>query len=239
MKPFCRLAAIIAFTVTLFSPGARAQSQYAPQSASSSAGLDLQSDASPPAEVHHRNEFGVWGGFSFSNANLIGVTDDVQLYEAAFRYGRVITDKPFWSFEWTVDVFPAEIVRQRTVTDVIYQGQRPVSYTFTSQHQVVYGGGINPVSLKFNFVRQSRVQPFFTSTAGFVTSVKPVPVPVTGEEQFNFDFDFGGGVQVFDSSRTRAWMVGYKYKHISNAYRGEINPGVDLNVIFVGYSFLK
>jgi Lipid A 3-O-deacylase (PagL) len=239
MKQFCRAAAIVTFVVIFCSPGARAQSESSPAGTVPSGDGNMQSDSSAASEVHHRNEFGVWGGFSVGNANLIGVTDDVQLYEAAFRYGRVITDKREWSFEWTVDVFPAEIVRQRTVTDVVYQGLRPVSYVFTSQHQVVYGGGVNPVSLKFNFVRQSRVQPFFTSTAGFVTSVKPVPVPVTGEEQFNFDFDFGGGVQIFDSSRTHAWMAGYKYKHISNAYRGEINPGVDLNVIFVGYSFLK
>ena len=47
------------------------------------------------------------------------------------------------------------------------------------------------------------------------------------------------GFQRYNSSRTRAWMFGYKYQHISNAYRGEINPGVDLNTIFVGYSFYK
>jgi hypothetical protein len=232
--------AIVCFLLgaSAFSPSARAQSASPPPATISNPAPDPLYDPILPA-VHHRNEFGVWGGFSFGNASLIGDTTDNQLYEAAFRYGRVITDKRDWSFEWTVDIFPAEIVRQRAVTNVVYQGQTPVSWTYTSQHQVVYGGGINPVSLKFNFNRRHRVQPVFTSTAGFVASVKPVPIAVTGEEQFNFNFDFGGGVQLFNSSRTRAWMLGYKYKHISNGYRGAINPGADFNVIFIGYSILK
>jgi Lipid A 3-O-deacylase (PagL) len=239
MNRFYLALICVVLAASAFSPVARGQSSAtSPGPTITNPPVDPLYDPIEP-EIHHRNEFGVWGGFSFANPHLIGVTSDNQLFEAAFRYGRVFTDKRDWSFEWTVDIFPAEIVRQRTVVDVMYQGQRPVEWTYTAQHQVVYGGGINPVSVKFNFIRTRAVQPFFTSTAGFVASVKPVPIAVDGEEQFNFDFDFGGGVQLFNSLRTRAWMFGYKYKHISNAYRGEINPGADFSVIFVGYSFLK
>ena len=34
-------------------------------------------------------------------------------------------------------------------------------------------------------------------------------------------------------------MFGYRFQHISNAYRSSLNPGMDANVIFVGYSFFK
>ena len=104
---------------------------------------------------------------------------------------------------------------------------------------MVYGGGINPIGFKVNFLRRHSFQPFVASTVGFVASLRPIPVDIHGEEQFNFTFDFQAGFQRYNSSRTRAWMFGYKYQHISNAYRGEINPGVDLNTIFVGYSFYK
>ncbi|HXW18225.1 MAG TPA: acyloxyacyl hydrolase [Candidatus Acidoferrales bacterium] len=238
MKQFYAALICALVAASAFSSSVRAQSPTSSQSAVSKPPADPLPDPIAP-EIGHRNEVGVWGGFSFGNPHLIGVTSDNQLFEAAFRYGYAVVDKRDWSFEWTVDIFPAEIVRQRAVDDVVYEGQRPVAWTYTLQHQAVYGGGINPLGIKFNLTRTRRVQPFFTSTAGFVASVKPVPIAVNGEEQFNFDFDFGGGVQLFNPSRTRAWMFGYKYKHISNAYRGEINPGVDFSVIFIGYSLLK
>ena len=61
------------------------------------------------------------------------------------------------------------------------------------------------------FSPHARVQPFLASTAGFLASVRPVPVDIPGGTQFNFTFDFQGGVDLFNSSRTRAWRIGYKY----------------------------
>ena len=57
-------------------------------------------------------------------------------------------------------------------------------------------------------------------------------------KQFNFTFDFGGGIQLFTKNHN-AVTLGYKYDHISNAYRGQINPGFDSNVFYVGFSFFK
>ena len=31
----------------------------------------------------------------------------------------------------------------------------------------------------------------------------------------------------------------YKYNHISNGYHSSINPGVDVQMIYVGYSFRR
>jgi hypothetical protein len=106
-------------------------------------------------------------------------------------------------------------------------------------HETVYGGGINPLGLKLNFRRQHRFELFGASTAGFLASVQPVPVDIPHGTQFNFTFDFQAGFQLFNESRSRAWVLGYKYQHISNGYRHSFNPGVDVNSIFVGYSFFR
>jgi hypothetical protein len=37
----------------------------------------------------------------------------------------------------------------------------------------------------------------------------------------------------------RAVSIGYKYYHISNGSRGQINPGFDNNVLYLGYTFFK
>ena len=70
-------------------------------------------------------------------------------------------------------------------------------------------------------------------------SQRPVPVDIPGGTQFIFDFDFQTGFRLFDSPRTRAWTLAYKYQHISNAYRHDFNPGLDLHMLTLGYSFFK
>jgi hypothetical protein len=184
------------------------------------------------------NEFGVWASYAPGSPHLIGVTSPRQFAALGFRYGRMLIDKPKWSLEYTVDVSPVEIMLQPKILGSFINSAGNVIYV-TGSREVVYGGGVNPIGLKLNFLRRRRFQFFGASTAGFVASVRPIPVDVHGETQFNFDFDFQAGFQLYNSSRKRAWMFGYKYQHISNAYRGQINPGVDLNTIFVGYSFYK
>jgi hypothetical protein len=184
------------------------------------------------------NEFGVWASYAPGSPHLIGVTSSRQFAVLGFRYGRMLIDKPKWSFEYTVDVSPVAIMLQPKILGSFINHSGNLTYV-TGSREVVYGGGVNPIGLKLNFLRRQRFQFFGTSTAGFVASVRPIPVDVHGETQFNFDFDIQAGFQLYNSSRKRAWMFGYKYQHISNAYRGQINPGVDLNTIFVGYSFYK
>jgi hypothetical protein len=47
-----------------------------------------------------------------------------------------------------------------------------------------------------------------------------------------------GGVQIVNSNRW-AFTIGYKYQHISNGYRANFNPGVDVQMIFAGFSVFK
>jgi hypothetical protein len=228
---FCVSVVWILLAVAAFSTAARGQGT--PQSVTSSVAPTESEPTRAP-----RNEFGVWGALSAGSPHVIGITGDVQLGQAAIRFGRILVDRPGFAFEWTIDVIPAEIVRQPRAVDAFYVNSR-IAYYALDGHQIVYGGGVNPIGLKFNFFRQDQWQPVLASTGGFVVSVLPVPVDVHGEEQFNFTFDLQAGLQHFNSSNTRAWMFGYKYQHISNGYRGTINPGADFNVIFVGYSFFK
>jgi hypothetical protein len=105
--------------------------------------------------------------------------------------------------------------------------------------ETVYGGGINPIGCKINLRRQRRFQVFGGISAGFVASVNRVPVDLPGGTRFNFTFDLQTGIERFNSARTHAWTFGYKLQYISNANRGGRNPGIDSNMVFLGYSFFK
>jgi Lipid A 3-O-deacylase (PagL) len=185
------------------------------------------------------NELSLWGGYSFDSPHVFGVTSDRRLGLAAFRYAREWHTWQKVSLEYKVDVFPLVLVDQPKIVTTVLPGPPPETIYFNNGREAVYAGGINPIGLKLNFLPHRRFQPFLESSIGFVIAVRPIPFDVPGEDQFNLTFDFGAGFERFNSSRNRSWRFGYRYQHISNAYRSSINPGMDGNVIFFGYSFFK
>jgi Lipid A 3-O-deacylase (PagL) len=186
-----------------------------------------------------RNEFGVWGAYSVNSPDVFGSQAHQQFGALGFRYGRIVHSSPLFSIEYTADVEPVEIARPRTFVscEIVIAGT--VYLTECPSHETVYAGGISPIGLKFNFLRRSHWQPVLATSGGSVVSTRPIPVDVPMATQFNFTFDFQVGVEHFNFSHTRAWTFSYKLQHISNAGRSAINPGVDLDMLSVGYSFFK
>jgi len=178
------------------------------------------------------NEFGVWGGISFNAPTLIGKTPDARFGNIGLRYGRVLAASKTVAFEWTIDAIPLSILSNRRFTAV----PSGSGFVITQTRKSVYAWGLAPIGLKFNFRRNRRVQPFGQATGGFLYFNEQVPV--AGAARFNFTFDFSGGVQIVNSNR-RAFTIGYKYQHISNANRANANPGVDVQMIFAGFSVFK
>ena len=180
-----------------------------------------------------QNEFGVWGGISFDATTLIGKTPDARFGNIGLRYGRVLLASRIVAFEWTIDVVPVAILSNtRFVTLPDPRG----GSIFTQVRPSVYAWGAAPIGLKFNFRRKHRVQPFFHTTGGFLNFRRAIPED--NAARFNFTFDFAGGVQIVDANH-RSFFIGYKYQHISNGYRAPINPGVDVQMIYAGFSIFK
>lgn len=178
------------------------------------------------------NEFGFWGGVSFNSPTVIGQTPDARFGNIGLRYGRVLAASKTVAFEWTIDVIPVSILSNNRFTAV----PSGSGFVITQTRKSVYGWGAAPIGLKFNFRRNRRVQPFGQATGGFIYFNEQVPI--AGAARFNFTFDFSGGVQIVNSNR-RAFTIGYKYEHISNGYRATFNPGVDVQMIFAGFSIFK
>lgn len=179
------------------------------------------------------NEFGVWAGISFDATTLIGKTPDAKFGNIGLRYGRVLKTGKTVAFEWTIDVIPVSILSNKRFTLV------PAGaglFTVAQTRKSVYTWGAAPIGLKFNFRRNRRAQPFAQATGGFLYFNQQVPVD--GAARFNFTFDFSGGIQIVNTNR-RAFTIGYKYQHISNGYRATFNPGVDVQMIFAGFSIFK
>ncbi len=176
-----------------------------------------------------RNEFGVWGSISFDATTWIGYTPDAKFGNIGLRYGRILAANRNLAFSWTIDAIPVAVLSVDRFTTVS-TGTGSFAVRQTRDH--TYGAGLSPIGLKLNFRRSKLLQPFASGSAGFLYFSKQVPV--SGASQFNFTFEFGGGVDIVRDSR-HGISIGYKYQHISNGYTSPINPGIDVQMVHVGY----
>jgi hypothetical protein len=186
------------------------------------------------------NEFGFWGAYSTNSPDVWGSSGHGQLGVVAFRYARTLSASGSYSLQYTIDVAPVEVVRQsKFVSCILLTNDGPVLGFCAHGEETVYGGGTNPIGLKLNFRPQQQWQPFGALSCGLVASTRPIPVDEHGMTQFNFTTEGQVGIERFNSARTRAWRVGYKFQHISSGGLGRGNPGLNLNLLFFGYSFFK
>jgi hypothetical protein len=100
----------------------------------------------------------------------------------------------------------------------------------------VYGAGANPVGLQVKLPHSRSIEPFLDSLGGFLYFTDRVLSPEAS--QFNFTIDLGVGLLI-RMAETKGLKFGYRYHHLSNANISAHNPGVDSQIVYVGFSFLK
>src|SRR3989440_243753 len=174
------------------------------------------------------NEFGIWGGGSFSSPTLIGKTEETRLALFALRYARVLARGDNLSFKYTIDAVPVASVSFPVFETI---ETPPAGIVTRERRRTITGAGLSPVGFQVNFRRRERVQPFAQASGGFLYFGERIPDERGA--RFNFTGDFGGGVQ-WKTAQRRAWTFGYRYQHVSNGYRAQVNPGFDSNLFYVG-----
>lgn len=193
---------------------------------SSAAGwAGLCSQDSSPAEPRH--DFQFFAGYSPVSATLIGTTTDRRFFIAGFGYSYRCWVWSSVSISYTGELMPAAILFQ------------PAQYLpqFSASH-AVYGFGITPLGFTVDFGRSHQAYPFIETDEGIIASSEPIPIDVPGATGLNFLIDLGGGIRI-KLGEHHAMSLGYKFLHISNAFTSPVNPGVDNNVFFAGFSILK
>ncbi|GEM_PF-668078 len=168
------------------------------------------------------NEFNFIGGYSFhSTRGFWGKIPEATLSIFTLRFNRKLL-----TFE------------QRHLIE--YVTELNVAANYTVNHSSRYpkssftGFGITPIGFQFNFGQKHIVQPFFKSSAGFMYFSKRFPDQ--RGTKFNFTLELGGGLE-FVIAQNLSLTVGYKYHHMSNGEFGQINPGVDSNIFYTGFTF--
>jgi hypothetical protein len=176
--------------------------------------------AAPPANLPAASlkkgtwDLGVWTGGGHA---LTGSTSGTGVWNAGFRFGRVMTQEhgPGWlrgNLEWSGDIIPAYVIFQNTN---------------------VYGAGFNPALFKWNFTRGKKIAPYFEMGAGMLFTRSDVPA---GTSTINFTPQAGFGMHIFTRQKRAVTLTG-KYVHISNAGLSTPNPGINTIQFTVGYNW--
>lgn len=178
-----------------------------------------QSDDNAAAIRHEHWNAGVLAG---GGTGLVDRTD-VQYVRAGVRVGRVMTGELGSGFARGTFEADAEIM--------------PLDYVLWNGYKNVYGFGMNPVVMKWNFTRGRRTIPYFLAQGGVLWSSDNVPRGNTSN--INFTSGAGVGLNYFPRPwRSVNWDV--RATHLSNASLGAHNPGVNASLQFsVGYNWWK
>lgn len=170
-------------------------------------------------------EIGPWVG----GGTGLGKGSEFKFVNAGVRIGRVLTDVIGTgtfrgTFEWASDIIPLYEIEQ---ADFYNQGPQHWLYAFSA----------NPIILKWNWVANKKVTPYFAAEGGFLFSTRPVPQPNTS----NVNFTPGGAFGIYlHRGPKHAIDLSAHITHISNASLGNHNPGINATMQFrLGYTWFK
>ncbi len=160
-----------------------------------------------------------WSAITGAGIGIAGGTSNANFWAMHLRWGHVLTTDHGPGFlrgnlEYAVEVLPAFVISQSTN---------------------VFGGGITPLLLQYNFAGGRRFVPFIQAGAGLLFTTPKVP---ENTSQFNFTPQGGIGVYWFRQPRS-AVAFGVRYHHISNAGTAERNPGHNALYFYTGISWWR
>jgi len=200
--------------------------------------------SSSPAAVQalSAHTLSAWGGGSFATGTLLGNIQRAQLGILGVRYERLLIPHPSYdtgsptgpTLTYMVDVVPVLRLSMTSKTISPLSTERP--FAARTRSLDTYGAGVNPAGLRVTFRAIKRVQPVLAGSAGLVYVGQPIPSERGA--QVNFTFNVGAGVRVV-LTPDLLLSAGYRYHHLSNGFRGQINPGVDANLLYFSVSFAR
>ncbi|WP_263785413.1 acyloxyacyl hydrolase [Salinibacter grassmerensis] len=187
------------------------------------------------------NAIGVWAGGSFATGRLIGNIRRARMGLIGLRYHRLLapssrtplSDGP--TLTYTADLLPVLFLSIPAGALSPLPSDRPAPERTSSpsrpQGRTAVGVGVRPAGLRLTFRPDEHLQPFLAGSTGLAFFNRSVPNALG--RSLNFMFDVGAGVRVVVTSAL-ILTAGYRYHHLSNGFRGQINPGVDANLFQLG-----
>jgi opacity protein-like surface antigen len=156
-----------------------------------------------------------------------------RVYLTGIRYERVIDAVGGFAWAYAAEWVPIAVV-ERTNSDetfLCYDSTVGRVCERDRSSRIAVGTGLSPIGFKAYFNRTGNRRVFASGSVGGLAFSSDVPVE--NSRRLNYTFEYGGGVEIARADG-RAVTLGYKFHHISNGSSGQVNPGLDANVLYVG-----
>ena len=182
-----------------------------------------------------RSRIGLWASHSVAPGTVLGKIPDGRLRMLGLRYHYRLVPTPVQTqngydaptLTYTADLVWAGLhIPQNAAPGPYFSGGFGTGTALTTT-----GAGIYPMGLRLLFSSSGPLRPFLAGHTGLLYFSGPVPDE--RGRHLNFAAALGGGLSVSLSARL-SLTVGYRYHHLSNGFRGSINPGFDANVLYLG-----
>ena len=96
----------------------------------------------------------------------------------------------------------------------------------------VYGAGVNPLALKWNFRSSRRIAPYCEIGGGMLFTSNDVPPRAS-----RINFTSGGALGLHFLQSKYNWSAEVRYMHISNAGLTALNPGINTVQFRLGFGW--
>lgn len=178
-------------------------------------------------------EIGLWVGGSVASSHLLAKMPDASLHLIGLRYTWPLSQGPNFALSYTADFASFGALSYPDLPPPSPKSLRDPDTEFHRSDPPVLGAGMTPLGVQLSLRRHPTWQPFASTSAGFLYF--PQPIPDSRGKPFNFTVDLGVGLRVAVSPDA-VLTVGYRFHHLSNGFRGQINPGFDTNIFYIGVS---
>lgn len=163
-------------------------------------------------------------------------TDGRKFATASIRFGRVIGTHKGVTYEYLFEAIPIALAIKNEVKNPAFVSDEETPNEPYTIRENTYGFAVMPAGFRFIFMPKRRLKPYVQTAAGSIFTKKPIPVP----ESPAYNFAGAASVGLMYSVKKRQTInFGYRYFHISNMNIGEMNPGYNASIFYIGYSFFS
>lgn len=136
-----------------------------------------------------------------------------------------------WGLELPVRAVPLIVARNNPSSAAVSDGLGHWLLSLDTPRASTLGFGLKPVGLRA-WVGSRRVRFQAEASAGVIRFGSPLLA--ANATRFNFVYDVAVGIRIEVPGAGRAGL-GLRRQHLSNAGLGEVNPGLDSHVAYIGF----
>jgi hypothetical protein len=120
------------------------------------------------------------------------------------------------------------------LTPLVVMTKVPGTSGISWDSSAVAGVGLQPVGVRFSQQIGGSVLAFAEAAGGGAGFTRAVPRP--DARALNVLASGGGGIRI-GKRAGRAYLLGYRFTHLSNAYTAPNNPGYNAHIFYLGVTF--